>query len=203
MSLDPQPEPHTLKGLDPRGRSPLCPGKISHIPQGGGGRGGGGGSSATPGHQPAPPAAAVSPVGRLWESQVLQAAEFGVGIRGSPGGDVPPRYKPVLGPDKLSYVLEHAGHGDSTFYVEGLAFPDRGFSGLVSFSASLLEVPHKVWGIGHPPLTNPPRWRSQSPFWLHQDSPGTPIFTDTVVFRVAPWIMTPNTQQPLEVFVCR
>ncbi|KAM6998793.1 protein-arginine deiminase type-1-like [Passerculus sandwichensis] len=92
-------------------------------------------------------------------------------------GDAYPPYKPVLGPDKLSYVLEHAGHGDSTFYVEGLEFPDRGFSGLVSFSASLLEVPHK-------------------------DSPGTPIFTDTVVFRVAPWIMTPNTQQPLEVFVC-
>ncbi|NWI76669.1 PADI1 deiminase, partial [Dryoscopus gambensis] len=93
-------------------------------------------------------------------------------------GDSHPRYEPVLGPDKLSYVLDRAGHGDSTFYVEGLAFPDRGFSGLVSFSASLLEVPHK-------------------------DSPGTPIFTDTVVFRVAPWIMTPNTQQPLEVFVCR
>lgn len=30
-----------------------------------------------------------------------------------------------------------------------------------------------------------------------------PIFTDTVVFRVAPWIMTPNTAAPLEVFVCR
>ncbi|NXB69815.1 PADI1 deiminase, partial [Donacobius atricapilla] len=92
-------------------------------------------------------------------------------------GDALPLYKPVLGPDQLSFVLQHASHGDSTFYVEGLAFPDRGFSGLVSFSASLLEVPHK-------------------------DSPGTPIFTDTVVFRVAPWIMTPNTQQPLEVFVC-
>ncbi|NXB12934.1 PADI4 deiminase, partial [Cnemophilus loriae] len=91
--------------------------------------------------------------------------------------DAHPHYKPVLGPDKLSYVLDSAGHGNNTFYVEGLAFPDRGFSGLVSFSASLLEVPHK-------------------------DSPGTPIFTDTVVFRVAPWIMTPNTQQPLEVFVC-
>ncbi|NXD31470.1 PADI1 deiminase, partial [Spelaeornis formosus] len=92
-------------------------------------------------------------------------------------GDSQMLYKPVLGPDKFSYVLDHAGHGDSTFYVEGLAFPDRGFNGLVSFSASLLEVPHK-------------------------GSPGTPIFTDTVVFRVAPWIMTPNTQQPLEVFVC-
>lgn len=31
----------------------------------------------------------------------------------------------------------------------------------------------------------------------------TPIFTDTVVFRMAPWIMTPNTAAPLEVFVCR
>ncbi|NXK41372.1 PADI1 deiminase, partial [Piprites chloris] len=91
--------------------------------------------------------------------------------------DSHPHYKPVLGPDKLSYVLDHVGNGENTFYVEGLAFPDRGFSGVVSFSASLLEVPHK-------------------------NSPGTPIFTDTVVFRVAPWIMTPNTQQPLEVFVC-
>ncbi|NXX52242.1 PADI1 deiminase, partial [Scopus umbretta] len=91
--------------------------------------------------------------------------------------DSHPRYKPVLGPDKLSYVLDHVGSGENIFYVEGLAFPDVGFSGLVSFSASLLEVPHK-------------------------NSPGTPIFTDTVVFRVAPWIMTPNTQQPLEVFVC-
>ncbi|NXJ72231.1 PADI1 deiminase, partial [Rostratula benghalensis] len=91
--------------------------------------------------------------------------------------DSHPHYKPVLGPDKLSYVLDHIGNGENTFYVEGLAFPDVGFSGLVSFSASLLEVPHK-------------------------NSPGTPIFTDTVVFRVAPWIMTPNTQQPMEVFVC-
>ncbi|XP_010294321.1 PREDICTED: protein-arginine deiminase type-1-like, partial [Phaethon lepturus] len=88
-----------------------------------------------------------------------------------------PHYKPVLGPDKLSYVLDHVGGGENTFYVEGLAFPDVGFSGLVSFSVSLLEVPHK-------------------------NSPGTPIFTDTVVFRMAPWIMTPNTQQPMEVFVC-
>ncbi|KAK2526734.1 hypothetical protein Q9966_010578 [Columba livia] len=91
--------------------------------------------------------------------------------------DSHPHYKPVLGPDKLSYMLDHVGSGENIFYVEGLAFPDVGFSGLVSFSASLLEVPH-------------------------QNAPGTPIFTDTVVFRVAPWIMTPNTQQPLEVFVC-
>ncbi|XP_054031794.1 protein-arginine deiminase type-1 [Dryobates pubescens] len=92
-------------------------------------------------------------------------------------GDSYPRYQAVLGPEQLSYVLERPGSGEHTFYVEGLAFPDLGFSGLVSFSASLLEA-------------------------THQHSPGTPIFTDTVVFRVAPWIMTPNTQQPLEVFVC-
>ncbi|NXL85254.1 PADI1 deiminase, partial [Alectura lathami] len=91
--------------------------------------------------------------------------------------DSQPQYKPVLGPSKLSYMLDHVGSGENTFYVEGLAFPDAGFSGLVSISVSLLEVPHKY-------------------------SPGTPIFTDTVVFRMAPWIMTPNTQQPLEVFVC-
>ncbi|KAM8796348.1 protein-arginine deiminase type-1-like [Eudromia elegans] len=84
---------------------------------------------------------------------------------------------PVLGPNKLSYVLDHVSGGDNTFYIEGLSFPDADFSGLVSFSVSLLEVTDKY-------------------------SPGTPIFTDTVVFRVAPWIMTPNTQQPLEVFVC-
>lgn len=36
-----------------------------------------------------------------------------------------------------------------------------------------------------------------------QDFSETPIFTDTAVFRVAPWIMTPSTQPPLEVYVCR
>lgn len=30
-----------------------------------------------------------------------------------------------------------------------------------------------------------------------------PLFTDTVVFRMSPWIMTPNTQPPLELYVCR
>ncbi|XP_025974760.2 protein-arginine deiminase type-1-like [Dromaius novaehollandiae] len=87
------------------------------------------------------------------------------------------QYKAVLGPNKLSYVLDRVSGGDSTFYVEGLSFPDADFSGLVSFSVSLLAI-------------------------THEHSPGTPIFTDTVVFRVAPWIMTPNTQQPVEVFVC-
>uniref|UniRef100_A0A8C3FWM7 Protein-arginine deiminase n=1 Tax=Chrysemys picta bellii TaxID=8478 RepID=A0A8C3FWM7_CHRPI len=84
-------------------------------------------------------------------------------------------YLHVLGSHKRSYIVDRpSGEEEDTFYVEGLAFPDADFSGLVSFSVTLLE-----------------------------NAPDTPVFTDTVVFRVAPWIMTPNTLQPLEVFVCR
>ncbi|NXG70858.1 PADI3 deiminase, partial [Baryphthengus martii] len=87
-------------------------------------------------------------------------------------------YKHVLGGSKLDYTVKPGRHQDeSVFYVEGLAFPDVGFSGLVAFHVTLLESPDK--GLLE-----------------------TPIFTDTVVFRVAPWIMTPNTAAPLEVFVC-
>ncbi|XP_044851995.1 protein-arginine deiminase type-1-like [Mauremys mutica] len=88
------------------------------------------------------------------------------------------QYEHVLGSDKRSYVVDRSsGQEEDTFYVEGLAFPDADFSGLVSFHVTLLEVSDK-------------------------NAPDTPVFTDTVVFRVAPWIMTPNTLQPLEVFVC-
>ncbi|KFQ95690.1 Protein-arginine deiminase type-1, partial [Nipponia nippon] len=87
-------------------------------------------------------------------------------------------YKHVLGGSKLAYAIKPSRHQEeSIFYVEGLAFPDVGFSGLVTFHVTLLESPEK--GLLE-----------------------TPIFTDTVVFRVAPWIMTPNTAAPLEVFVC-
>ncbi|NXK49029.1 PADI1 deiminase, partial [Chauna torquata] len=87
-------------------------------------------------------------------------------------------YKHVLGGEKLAYAVKPSRHQEeSVFYVEGLSFPDAGFSGLVSFHVTLLESPEKV---------------------LLE----IPIFTDTVVFRVAPWIMTPNTLAPLEVFVC-
>ncbi|KAF1589260.1 UNVERIFIED_CONTAM: Protein-arginine deiminase type-1, partial [Eudyptes pachyrhynchus] len=87
-------------------------------------------------------------------------------------------YKHVLGGSKLAYAVKPSRHQEeSIFYVEGLAFPDVGFSGLVAFHVTLLESPEK--GLLE-----------------------TPIFTDTVVFRVAPWIMTPNTAAPLEVFVC-
>uniref|UniRef100_A0A8D2LD32 protein-arginine deiminase n=1 Tax=Varanus komodoensis TaxID=61221 RepID=A0A8D2LD32_VARKO len=93
-------------------------------------------------------------------------------------GDSPPsNYEHVLGSDKLSYVVRSTdGRAQHTFYVEGLAFPDAGFKGLVSLHATLLD---------------------QS----SQNLPATPVFTDTVVFRVAPWIMTPNTMKPLELFV--
>ncbi|NXD60326.1 PADI1 deiminase, partial [Corvus moneduloides] len=87
-------------------------------------------------------------------------------------------FRHVLGGPKLAYSVRPGRHQhESVFYVEGLAFPDVGFSGLVSFHATLLESPDK--GL-----------------------PETPIFTDSVVLRVAPWIMTPNTAAPLEVFVC-
>ncbi|KFO72704.1 protein-arginine deiminase type-1 [Cuculus canorus] len=87
-------------------------------------------------------------------------------------------YKHVLGGSKLAYAVKPSRHQEeSIFYVEGLVFPDVGFSGLVAFHVTLLESPEK--GLLE-----------------------TPIFTDTVVFRVAPWIMTPNTAVPLEVYVC-
>uniref|UniRef100_A0A6I8NV05 Protein-arginine deiminase n=2 Tax=Ornithorhynchus anatinus TaxID=9258 RepID=A0A6I8NV05_ORNAN len=101
-----------------------------------------------------------------------------VGVFHATGGNSLFQYKHVLGPQKLSYIVEREpGEKETTFYVEGLAFPDSNFSGLVSFSVTLLDI-------------------------ADQDFLESPIFTDSVVFRVAPWIMTPNTLTPLEVFVC-
>ncbi|NWS78001.1 PADI1 deiminase, partial [Crotophaga sulcirostris] len=111
-------------------------------------------------------------------------------------------YKHVLGGSKLVYAVKPSRHQEeSIFYVEGLAFPDVGFSGVVAFHVTLLESPEKVLTLG---------WvstmvGSRAPAHIPSPSQGlleTPIFTDTVVFRVAPWIMTPNTAAPLEVFVC-
>lgn len=69
------------------------------------------------------------------------------------------------------------GSAELLFFVEGLRFPDEGFSGLVSIHVSLLE-------------------------YMAEGIPLTPIFTDTVAFRVAPWIMTPNILPPVSVYVC-
>ncbi|XP_017518050.2 protein-arginine deiminase type-4 [Manis javanica] len=94
-------------------------------------------------------------------------------------GKQPSKYREVLGPQQPSYLLELPGGQQSTdFYVEGLAFPDANFPGLISLTISLLD------------MSNP-------------ELPNIPVFQDSVVFRVAPWIMTPNTQPPREVYVCR
>ncbi|XP_078571531.1 protein-arginine deiminase type-2-like [Branchiostoma floridae x Branchiostoma japonicum] len=57
------------------------------------------------------------------------------------------------------------------FAVEALHYPDVDFDGEVSIHLSLRE------------------------------GAGKPIFEETVVFRVAPWVMTPTTLPPQEVFV--
>ncbi|XP_019367119.1 PREDICTED: protein-arginine deiminase type-2-like, partial [Gavialis gangeticus] len=88
------------------------------------------------------------------------------------------RYIHVLGRRKLYHSVKYTGgSAELEFFVEGLRFPDESFNGLVSISVSLLES-------------------------LAEGIPQAPIFTDTVVFRVAPWIMTPNTLPPVNVFVC-
>ncbi|XP_036206976.1 protein-arginine deiminase type-1 isoform X2 [Myotis myotis] len=99
-----------------------------------------------------------------------------VGVFCARGGNSLSHYKQVLGPQHLSYEVERQpGEQKINFYVEGLTFPNADFSGLVSLSVSLVDV---------------------------GTLPEVPIFTDTVAFRMAPWIMTPNTQPPLELYVC-
>ncbi|XP_021056242.1 protein-arginine deiminase type-4 [Mus pahari] len=94
-------------------------------------------------------------------------------------GKLPSRYKVALGPQQSSYLLELPGGQHSIdFYVEGLAFPDADFKGLIPLTISLLDK------------SNP-------------ELPEALVFQDSVTFRVAPWIMTPNTQPPQEVYVCR
>ncbi|XP_058929966.2 protein-arginine deiminase type-4 isoform X1 [Kogia breviceps] len=91
----------------------------------------------------------------------------------------PSRYGMILGPQHPSHPLElQGGHHSTDFYVEGLAFPDASFPGLISLNVSLLDT------------SNP-------------ELPKALVFQDSVVFHVAPWIMTPNTQPPKEVYVCR
>ncbi|XP_004603722.2 protein-arginine deiminase type-4 [Sorex araneus] len=88
------------------------------------------------------------------------------------------RLKTVLGPRQPAHTLDLPGGRHSTdFYVEGLAFPDAHFPGLISLSVSLLD--------------------SSRP-----DFPKAPLYQKSVLFRVTPWIMTPNTQPPQEVYVC-
>lgn len=84
----------------------------------------------------------------------------------------------VVGTDTLTQEVPYlGGSSELEFHVEGLRFPDKDFDGLVTINLSLLEPCGKGF-------------------------PETPIFTDKVVFRVSPWIMTPNTLKPVEVYVC-
>ncbi|XP_044277098.1 protein-arginine deiminase type-2 [Varanus komodoensis] len=88
------------------------------------------------------------------------------------------RYIHILGRKKLYHMVKYTGgSAEMEFFVEGLRFPDDSFNGLVTINVSLLEP-------------------------VAEGIPQTPIFTDTVAFRVAPWIMTPNTLPPVSVFVC-
>uniref|UniRef100_A0A8C3NKP6 protein-arginine deiminase n=1 Tax=Geospiza parvula TaxID=87175 RepID=A0A8C3NKP6_GEOPR len=99
-----------------------------------------------------------------------------VGVFHLESGGNKQRYVRVLGRRKLFHAVPYpGGAAELHFFVEGLRFPDETFSGLVSIRVSLLEP----LGIPH-----------------------SPIFTDTVVFRVAPWIMTPNTLAPVNLLVC-
>ncbi|XP_036300427.1 protein-arginine deiminase type-4 isoform X1 [Pipistrellus kuhlii] len=111
----------------------------------------------------------------LVTNQLLASAEDSP----PPGGKQHLRYQVILGPQQPSHALELPGGQHSTdLYVEGLAFPDATFPGLIFLTISLLDT-------------------------AIPELPKALVFQDSVAFRVAPWIMTPNTQPPKEVYVCR
>uniref|UniRef100_A0A8C9DW34 Protein-arginine deiminase n=1 Tax=Phocoena sinus TaxID=42100 RepID=A0A8C9DW34_PHOSS len=86
----------------------------------------------------------------------------------------------VLGPDQHTYNLAPVEDDlEETFYVEALEFPSASFSGLISYSASLVEESQDL------------------------SIPETVVYKDTVVFRVAPCVFVSSTQMPLEVYLCR
>ncbi|XP_068393840.1 protein-arginine deiminase type-6 [Eschrichtius robustus] len=97
-----------------------------------------------------------------------------------PQKDSSSTFELVLGPDQHTYNLAPVEDDlEETFYVEALEFPSASFSGLISYSVSLLE---------------------ESP---DPSIPETVVYKDTVVFRVAPCVFVPSTQMPLEVYLCR
>ena len=78
---------------------------------------------------------------------------------------------PILGPGSPQAEVNYKP-GKTRFVAEGLSYPDRGFTGLISVSLVFL-------------------------------SNNLPLANDTAVFRVAPWLMTPNVLTPETVYVCR
>ena len=55
-------------------------------------------------------------------------------------------YRHVLGQHKVSYVVPRSHGDEERFFVEGLCFPDAGFTGLVSFHVTLLDDSNEVGG---------------------------------------------------------
>lgn len=55
-------------------------------------------------------------------------------------------YRHALGRDKLSYEVPRSHGDEERFFVEGLSFPDAGFTGLVSFHVTLLDDSNEVGG---------------------------------------------------------
>ncbi|XP_034021717.1 protein-arginine deiminase type-2-like [Thalassophryne amazonica] len=87
-------------------------------------------------------------------------------------------YPLVLSSEVLCQEVPYlGGEAEMKYYVEGLSFLDKDFDGFVSIQLSLLEP-------------------------MYSNLPATPIFEDKVMFKVAPWIMTPNTLKPVQVFCC-
>lgn len=58
-----------------------------------------------------------------------------------PGESTSGVFQVVLGPDRSSYTFTPLENLEETFYVEALEFPSASFSGLISFSISLIEDP--------------------------------------------------------------
>jgi protein-arginine deiminase len=77
----------------------------------------------------------------------------------------------LIGPGEPAAVIPYEV-GVKELAVEGLSYPDRGFTGFVTVYLDF------VWG-------------------------NKAVYTDSVVYRVAPWIMCSNTQRPDQVYVCR
>ncbi|XP_074074391.1 protein-arginine deiminase type-4-like [Macrotis lagotis] len=86
-------------------------------------------------------------------------------------------YKMILGPNKPCHTVTYLRNSEKReFYVEALSFPDADFSGMVSFTFSLLD--HSNEDVLEPLIQN-----------------------SRVDFRVAPWIMTPSTQPAKAIYM--
>ncbi|XP_007083828.1 protein-arginine deiminase type-6 [Panthera tigris] len=97
-----------------------------------------------------------------------------------PQKDSSSTFEVLLGPGQHTYTFAPLeNYLKETFYVEAAEFPSADFSGLISYSVSLVQ---------------------ESP---DPSIPETLVYKDTVVFRVAPCVFIPSTQMPLEVYLCR